>query len=37
MSAKFDEEMHHCFVSIMFMSLFPYMSNVTLTFDLQNY
>ena len=35
MSAKFDEEAHNGLVSIMFTSLFPYMSIVTLTFDLQ--
>ena len=36
MSAKFDEEAHTGFVSIVFTSLFPYMSIVTLTSDLQN-
>ena len=36
MSAKFDEEAHNGLVSIAFTSLFPYMSIVTLTFDLQN-
>ena len=36
MSAKFDEEEHTGSVSIAFTSLFPYMSIVTLTFDLQN-
>ena len=35
-SAKFDEETHNGLVSIVFSSLFPYMSIVTLTFDLQN-
>ena len=35
-SAKFDKEIHNAFVSIAFTSLFPYMSIVTLTFDLQN-
>ena len=35
-SAKFDEETHTGLVAIMFTSLFPYMSIVTLTFDLQN-
>ena len=35
-SAKFDEEAHNGLVSIAFISLFPYMSIVTLTFDLQN-
>ena len=34
MSAKFDKEIHNGLVSIMFTSLFPYMSIVTLTFDL---
>ena len=36
MSAKFDEEIHIGLFSILFTSLFPYMSIVTLTFDLQN-
>ena len=36
MSAKFDEEAHNCLVTIMLTSLLPYMSIVTLTFDLQN-
>ena len=36
MSAKFDEVAHIALVSIMFISLLPYMSIVTLTFDLQN-
>ena len=36
MSAKFNEDTHNCLVSIMFTSLFPYMSIMTLTFDLQN-
>ena len=36
MSAKFDEEAHNDLVSIVFISLFPYMSIVTLTFNLQN-
>ena len=35
MCAKFDEEAHSGLVSIVFTSLFPYMSIVTLTFDLQ--
>ena len=35
MYAKFDEEAHSGLVSIVFTSLFPYMSIVTLTFDLQ--
>ena len=35
-SAKFDQEAHNSLVSIMFTSLFPYMSIVSLTFDLQN-
>ena len=34
MSAKFDEEAHNNLVSFVFTSLFPYMSIVTLTFDL---
>ena len=34
-SAKFDEEIHNSLVSIMFTSLFPYMSIVILTCDLQ--
>ena len=34
MSAKFDEEAHNGSVFIVFTSLFPYMSIVTLTFDL---
>ena len=34
MSAKYDKEIHNGLVSIMFTSLFPYMSIVTLTFDL---
>ena len=33
-SAKFDIEIHNGLVSIVFTSLFPYMSIVTLTFDL---
>ena len=36
MSAMFDKEIHNGLVSIMFTSLFPYMSILTLTFDLQN-
>ena len=36
MYAKFDEGAHNSLVSILFTSLFPYMSIVTLTFDLQN-
>ena len=36
MSAKFDEEAHNSLVSIVFTSLFPYMSILILTFDLQN-
>ena len=36
MSAKFDKEIHNGLVSTLFTSLFPYMSIVTLTFDLQN-
>ena len=35
-SAKFDEEAHNGLVSMVFTSLFPYMSIMTLTFDLQN-
>ena len=34
MSAKFDDEAHKGLVYIMFTSLFPGMSIVTLTFDL---
>ena len=34
MSAKFDEKAHNSLVSSVFTSLFPYMSIVTLTFDL---
>ena len=34
MSAKFDKDIHNGLVSIVFTSLFPYMSIVTLTFDL---
>ena len=33
-SAKFDEEIHNGLVSFVFTNLFPYMSIVTLTFDL---
>ena len=33
-SAKFDEIMHNGLVSTVFTRLFPYMSIVTLTFDL---
>ena len=36
MSAKFDQEAHNGLVGIVFTSSFPYMSIVTLTFDLQN-
>ena len=37
MSATFDEEaLHNGLFSIVFTSLFQYMSIVTLTFDLQN-
>ena len=36
MCAKFDQEAHNGLVSIVFTSLFRYMSIVTLTFDLQN-
>ena len=36
MSAEFDEEAHNGSVSLKFTNLFPYMSIVTLTFDLQN-
>ena len=35
MSAKFDEEAHNGLVSMVFTSLFPYMSIMTLTFDLK--
>ena len=34
MYAKFDGEAYNGLVSILFTSLFPYMSIVTLTFDL---
>ena len=34
MSGKFDEEAHNGLVSVLFTSLFPYMSIVILTFDL---
>ena len=33
-SAKFDKEIHNGLVSIAFTSLFPYISIVTLIFDL---
>ena len=36
MFSKFDEDVHNSLVSIVFTSLFPYMSIVALTFDLQN-
>ena len=36
MSAKYDQETHNGLVAIVFTSLFPYMSIMTLTFDLQN-
>ena len=36
MSSKLDEEAHNVLVAIMFTSLFPYVSTVTLTFDLRN-
>ena len=36
MSAKSDKEIHNSLVSILFTSLFPYISIVTLTFELQN-
>ena len=36
MSAKFYEEAHNGWVSIVVTSLFPCISIVTLTFDLQN-
>ena len=35
-SVKVDEETHNGLVATVFTSLFPYMSIVTLTFDLQN-
>ena len=37
MSSKSDEETHDGLVSIMFTGLFPYMSIVTLTSDLQSH
>ena len=36
MSAKFDKKIQNGLVSNVFTSLFPYMSIVILTFDLQN-
>ena len=36
MSANFDEEAHNGLVSVVFTSLFPFMTIVTLTFDHQN-
>ena len=36
MSTKFDEETHNGLVSIISSRLFPFMSIVTLTYDLQN-
>ena len=36
MFAKFNKQMQNGLVSIVFTSLFPYMSIVTLTFDLKN-
>ena len=33
-SANFDEEAHNGYVSMLFTSLFPYLSIVTLTFNL---
>ena len=36
MSANFDQEAQNALVTIVFTSLFAYMSTVTLTFDLQN-
>ena len=35
MSAKVDQEAHNRLVTIMFTSLFPYLSIVTLTSDIQ--
>ena len=35
-STKFNEEAHNGLVSIVFTSLFPCVSVMTLTFDLQN-
>ena len=35
-SAKFEEDINNGLVSIVFTSLSPYMTIVTLTFDLQN-
>ena len=35
-SAKFDEEIRNGLVSFVFTSLSPYMSIVTLSFELQN-
>ena len=36
MSAKFDREAHNGLIAIVFTSLFPCMTIVTLTFDLNN-
>ena len=36
MSAKFDQEAQISLIATLFTSLFPYMSIVTLTVDLQN-
>ena len=36
MSAKFDQEANNGLVAIVFTNLFPNMSIVTLTFNLQN-
>ena len=36
MTAKFDKEEHNGLIAIMFTRLFPYISIVTFTFDLQN-
>ena len=36
MSAKFDREAHNGLIAIVFTTLFPYMTIVTLTFDLNN-
>ena len=36
MSAEFDQDAYNSLVAIVFTKLFPYMSIVTFTFDLQN-
>ena len=36
MSAKFDQEAHNSLMAIVFTSIFPFMSILTLTFDFQS-